>query len=48
MGGGGALAGGVLDESRVHMHIYTHVGTRIAVGKIFETLELQFIINHFN
>ena len=45
-GWGGALRGGVLEEYRVHMHIYTHVGTKITVGKKLQILELQLILNH--
>ena len=30
-GGGVGREGGVLEEYRVHMHTYTHVGTRITV-----------------
>ena len=40
-GWGGALGGGVLEEHRVHMHTYTHVGTRITVGKALEILRLH-------
>ena len=32
-GGVGQWVGGVLEEYRVHMHTYTHVGVRITVGR---------------
>ena len=46
-GGVGHLGGGVLEEYRVHMHIYTHVGTRITVGKKLEITKFQIRFNHF-
>ena len=35
-GCGGALEAWVLDEYRIHVQTYTHVGTRITVGKNWE------------
>ena len=32
---------GVFEEYRIHMHIYTHVGSRIMVGQELEITELQ-------
>ena len=43
----GALGGGVLEEYRVHMHTYTHVGTRITVGKQLEIKNQETIFNYF-
>ena len=50
--GGGVEVGhwgsGVLEECRLHMHTYTHVGTRITVGRVFNNSELQLTIHHFD
>ena len=44
-GGVGHWRGGVLEEFRVHMNTYTHVGTRITVGKNWKSLNRQHIFN---
>ena len=39
--------GGVLEEYRVHMHTYTHVGTRITVGKKIGNPQIPSLIQPF-
>jgi hypothetical protein len=47
-GWGGALGGGVLEEYRVYVHIYIHVGTRIKVGTNWEFLKSLSGLTVFN
>ena len=43
----GALGGDVIEEYRVHMHAYTHVGTRITVGNKLQIPKIQTRFNNF-
>ena len=46
-GWGGGLGGGVWEEYRVYIDTYTHVGTKITVGKKLEILRFHLRFNRF-
>ena len=43
----GGVLGGVLEEYHVHMHTYTHVGTRITGGNKLKVPKMQTKLNYF-